>query len=179
MRIARRIVTGLFATVLSGAIIALAVRIYMSREVEDRVAPGEETSITQLRSPLPRASFIACPPAYCSTGEAIPSPIFELPWERLYRYWVEIMSAQEGLVSAVSDRDARRFIYIQHSPVLRFPDVITVEFVPLAVSRSSIAIYSRSRYGEYDFRKNRKRVERWLALLQKLVRPDAQRRGAS
>jgi uncharacterized protein (DUF1499 family) len=46
-----------------------------------------------------------------------------------------------------------------------------VEFVPLGPDRSSLALYSRSRYGEYDFAKNRKRVERWLFLLEKVARP--------
>jgi uncharacterized protein (DUF1499 family) len=61
--------------------------------------------------------------------------------------------------------------YIQYSSLFRIPDIVTVELKPLGPRRSSIALYSRSRYGEYDFAKNRKRVEKWLFLLQKVARP--------
>ena len=83
------------------------------------------------------------------------------------------------LTAIVADPDGRRFVYIQHSPTFRFPDIITVEFVPLGPYRSSIAIYSRSRYGHYDFGKNRKRVGKWLALLEKVAQPAIGRRAGA
>jgi len=62
--------------------------------------------------------------------------------------------------------------YIQRSPIFGFPgfpDIDTVEFVALGRERSSVAVYSRSRYGGYDFAKNRKRVERSLFVLQEVA----------
>ena len=76
-----------------------------------------------------------------------------------------------------ADPDKRRFVYVQHSPTFRFPDIITVEFVQLGPNRSSIAVYSRSRYGQYDFGKNRKRVGKWLTLLEKMAQPATGRRA--
>jgi uncharacterized protein (DUF1499 family) len=81
------------------------------------------------------------------------------------------------MVSVVAQPDARRLAYIQHSATFRFPDIIMVEFVPLGPERSSLAIFSRSRYGEFDFQKNRKRVERWLFLLERVARPNAPHQG--
>jgi uncharacterized protein (DUF1499 family) len=153
------------------AALGVAVRTYMGREAEDRLAAGETIGIRELRSPLPKPSFLACPPGYCAAGEAIASPVFDLPWERLHDYWTEVISGEKRMVSVIADNDTRRLFYIQHSPTFRFPDVITVEFVTLGRERSSIAIYSRSRYGKSDFGKNRKRVERWLALLERVARP--------
>jgi hypothetical protein len=158
-------------------VLGLGVRIYFGREAEDRLAPGEAASISELRSPLPKPSFLACPPGYCPAAEVVTSPVFNLPWERLREYWMEMISAEKRIVAVVAD--PRRFVYIQHSPLFRFPDIITVEFVPLNQTWSSIAIYSRSRYGEYDLAKNRKRVEKWLALLQRVARPALPRRGGS
>jgi hypothetical protein len=151
----------------------LALRIYMGSGAEDRVAPEEAVSIRELRSPLPKNSFLACSPGYCSAAEAITSPVFDLPWDRLRDYWIEMISGEKRLVRAAADLGARRYVYIQHSPVFRFPDIVTVEFVPLGPNRSSLALYSRSRYCDYDFAKNRKRVERWLVLLEKIARPAA------
>jgi uncharacterized protein (DUF1499 family) len=91
----------------------------------------------------------------------------------LHEYWTEVISGEKRVETIAADPDNRRFVYIQHSPAFRFPDVITVEFVQLGPNRSSIAIYSRSRYGQYDFGKNRKRVGKWLALLEKMTQPAA------
>jgi Protein of unknown function (DUF1499) len=154
------------AILLSG----LGLRIYMGSGAEDRLAAQEAVSVTELRSPLPRNGFLACPPDYCSVPAAVVSPEFAMPWDRLRDYWIEMISNEKRVVRA-AEFAPRRYVYIQHTPVFRFPDIITVEFVPLGPNRSSLAIYSRSRYGQYDFAKNRKRVERWLLTLQRLARP--------
>lgn len=177
MRVARRIMTVLVAVVFVLAMSGLALRIYMGREAEDRLAPSEAVSIAALRSPLPRPSFLACPPGYCSAAEAIASPIFGLPRDRLYAFWLEIISREKGMLPVAADPENGRFVYILHSPTFRFPDIITVEFVRLGPDRSGIAMYSRSRYGKVDFGKNRKRVERWLVLLERVARPAATHLG--
>ena len=94
-----------------------------------------------------------------------------MPWERLREYWTEVISGEKRVETIVAHPDERRIVYIQRSPTFRFPDIVTVEFVQLGPNRSSIAIYSRSRYGDYDFGKNRKRVGKWLALLEKMAQP--------
>jgi hypothetical protein len=179
VRVVRRILTLLVAIVLGLAAFWLAVRIYMGREAENRIAPSEAISIAELHSPLPKPGFLFCPPGYCPAAEAIASPVFPLPWERLHEYWTEVVSGEKLVETIAADPDGRRFVYIQHSPTFRFPDIITVEFVPLGPRRSSIAIYSRSRYGHYDFGKNRKRVGKWLALLEKVAQPAIGRRAGA
>ena len=173
MRVGRPIKMALLALGLAILLPGLALRIYMGSGAEDRLAPQEAVSIADLRSPLPNASFLACPSGYCSTTVSITSPVFDLPWDRLRDYWIEMISGENRVVRAVADLDPGHYVYIQHSPIFRFPDIVTVELIPLGPTRSSIALYSRSRYGEYDFRKNRKRIERWLFLLAKVARPAA------
>lgn len=77
----------------------------------------------------------------------------------------------------VSEFEHRRAVYIQHSPIFRFPDIVTVEFVALGPERSSVAVYSRSRYGGYDFAENRKRVKRWLFQLEEVAHPAVSSQG--
>jgi uncharacterized protein (DUF1499 family) len=163
--------TPIVVTLLGVAAFGLAVRIYLGRDAENRLAPGEAVSLADLHSPLPKPSFLFCPPGYCPAAEAIASPVFPLPWERLRDYWTEVISGEKRVETIAADPDNRRFVYIQHSAAFRFPDIITVEFVQLGPNRSSIAIYSRSRYGHFDFGKNRKRVGKWLALLEKMAKP--------
>jgi uncharacterized protein (DUF1499 family) len=149
----------------------------MGRDAENRLAPGEAVNLGYLHSPLPKPGFLFCPPGYCPAAEAVASPVFALPWERLRDYWTEVISGEKRVEAIAADPDDRRFVYIHHSPTFRFPDIITVEFVPLGPNRSSIAIYSRSRYGHYDFGKNRKRVGKWLFLLEKMAQPATERRA--
>jgi len=171
LRVGRPIKMTLLALGLAILLPGLALRIYMGSGAEDRLAPQEAVSIPELRSPLPKNGFLACPSGYCSAAAAITSPVFDLPWDRLRDYWMEMISGETRLVRAVAG--TRHYIYIQHSPIFRFPDIVTVELIPLGPSRSSVAVYSRSRYGEYDFHKNRKRVEKWIFLLQKMAHPAA------
>ena len=42
----------------------------------------------------------------------------------------------------------------------------------LPQDHSTIAIHSRSRYGRRDFGVNARRVERWMQLLQQMMRKD-------
>jgi uncharacterized protein (DUF1499 family) len=163
--------TPLVAALLGVVALGLAVRIYMGRDAENRLASGEAVNLAELHSPLPRPAFLSCPPGYCPAAEAIASPAFPLPWQRLHEYWTEVISGEKRVETIVADPDDRQFVYIQHSPTFRFPDIITVEFIQLGPNRSSIAIYSRSRYGHYDFGKNRRRVGKWLALLEKMAQP--------
>jgi hypothetical protein len=171
VRVGRRIRTALLVIGLSMLVPGLALRIYMGSGAEDRLEPGEAVRLSELHSPLPKNGFLACPRGYCAAAEAITSPVFDIPWERLREYWLEMLSDEKRIVRVLVEPESRRYIYIKHSPVFRFPDIITVEFVPIGPDHSSLALYSRARYGEYDFGKNRKRVERWLVLLQKIAQP--------
>src|SRR5277367_592680 len=115
----------------------------MGRAAEDRLLPGERIAIRDLRDPIPGNAFLACPPDYCA-ATAMPSPIFALPEERLTDLSFKMIADQPG-ITIVSDEPAQhRQVVIQHTRALRFPDIITVEFVVLAPDRSSVAIYRSS-----------------------------------
>jgi uncharacterized protein (DUF1499 family) len=88
---------------------------------------------------------------------------------RLRAAWRSTIAAEPRLIEVAQDAPHRRFVYVVHTAMLGFPDIVTVEFVALGAHRSSIALYSRSRYGRSDFGTNRRRVEDWLARLRRAV----------
>jgi uncharacterized protein (DUF1499 family) len=147
------------------AALGLGLRGYMNSTAQDRLLHGEQADIAQLRSPLPQPGFLACPPGYCRVGEARASPIFAMSRADLREAWRRMIAAEPRLIQVAEDAQHRRSAYVAHTTVFGFPDIVTVEFVALGSDRSGIALYSRSRYGRYDFGTNRKRVERWLSLL--------------
>lgn len=155
---------GLIVLAIAIAAIGLAVRLYMGRASEDRLNPGEQIALRDLRDPLPQNAFLACPAGYCA-AQADPSPVFALPVDRLTPYWDEMIAGESGIVRVATEPSQHRLVLIQHTMLLRFPDIVAIEFVAVAPDRSSLAIYSRSRYGRGDFGTNRRRVERWLRRL--------------
>jgi hypothetical protein len=159
----------LLAAVLVLAGLGLALRLYMGRATEDALGPGERVNIRELRDPIPGNAFLACPPDYCR-ATAAPSPVFALPVERLSRLWDATIAEQPHLAIVADEPAEHRLVVIQHTLLLRFPDIVTVEFVALDADRSSIAIYSRARYGSGDFGTNRRRVLAWLGHLEQLAR---------
>ena len=178
---ARPITTGLLGIGLAAIVLGAAVRVFMSRPAQDRLTPHEQVDITALRPPLPQPSFLACPPGYCAAHPALTTPIFAVSWQGLRDAWTKMIAAEPRVVRVAEGSQERRLVYIQHSAVFRFPDIVAVEFVALGPDRSGIALYSRSRYGRSDFGKNRERVERWLGLLEKIAPAEAsrlERRGA-
>jgi len=59
--------------------------------------------------------------------------------------------------------------YAQRTKNLKFPDYISIKVIPLGEERSTIAVYSRSRYGYGDMGVNKARVLRWLETLASFV----------
>jgi hypothetical protein len=162
--------------VLGLAVIAvgLALRMYMDRPAEDRLGPDEVVASLISTGLWQGPAFFPARPV-TALRQTWERPIFPMPWDQLREYWKEISEIAE--ITVVSEFEHRRAVYIQHSPIFRFPDIVTVEFVALGPERSSIAIYSRSRYGGYDFAENRKRVERWLFQLQEVAHPAVSSHG--
>lgn len=151
------------------ALAALSLRLYLGREAEARLAASEIIDFAARGSVGRSNVFAICPDGFCTPAADLASPVFAVPWERLREVWHEIIAAQQNVVRVASERDGRRLVYIQRSPFFRFPDIVTVEFVPLGAQQSSIAIDSRSRYGRSDFDVNRRRVTQWVALLEQMI----------
>ena len=68
-------------------------------------------------------------------------------------------SAKDGFVT-----------YIQRSAWFGFPDYISVRFIDLPGGGSTIAIFSRARFGRSDLGVNEERVARWVDLTVKRLR---------
>jgi hypothetical protein len=69
----------------------------------------------------------------------------------------------ESNVEVLAGSAADGFVtYIQRSTLFGFPDYMSVKFFDRADGGSSIAIFSRARYGRSDLDVNEKRVVRWI-----------------
>ena len=79
---------------------------------------------------------------------------------------------------AFSQRDTNRIAglppelmmtYVQHTATLKMPDYLTIKFIDLGDGTSTVAIYSRSRFGYGDMGMNQRRAESWIKALDSFV----------
>jgi uncharacterized protein (DUF1499 family) len=111
--------------------------------------------------------YLVCPPDYCSAVPQAFSPVFGMPVEQLHARWQKILDARPRVRLLDESPDGLQFDYVQRSARFRFPDIITVRFIPVPPEHSTLAVYSRSVYGRSDLGVNHARVEAWLTDLRK------------
>ena len=98
------------------------------------------------------------------------SPTYEIDVEGLGKRFVAMVEERPRSRLVRLDPEAMQAEFEQSSAVFGFVDVIVVEFVALGEERSSLAVYSRSRTGYFDFGVNERRVKEWLEALTQSLR---------
>lgn len=109
--------------------------------------------------------YLICPSNLCGTQAHAISPVFDVSVDQLRNAWQDIVSVQPRVELLAEHEGELQLDFVQRSARFRFPDIITVRFIPVSASQSTIAIYSRSIYGRSDLGVNRERIEAWLSLL--------------
>jgi uncharacterized protein (DUF1499 family) len=106
---------------------------------------------------------LACPPDVCPHAKPdIVPPVFPVEGERLRALVAEAARADPDTELVFAERWAEHDRFVARSKVLRFPDTIDALIVGQGEGRSTVALYSRSQIGLYDFGVNRARLRRWL-----------------
>ena len=85
---------------------------------------------------------------------------------QLMHKFVEGQPRTEGVVAS---SDEAIFTYVQRTPIMGYPDYITIMIIPEGTSQSKLVIFSRSRFGHSDFGVNKRRIDEWVAAIQGLV----------
>ncbi len=117
------------------------------------------------RSETPNDALV-CPIDYC--GQATPdivSPVYALNAAVLAQELRDSVPLSDDLLMIDERNAGLRLLFIRYTPILQFPDIITVECIGLDEKRSTIAIYAKARLGGYDFGNNLALVKQWLALI--------------
>ena len=109
--------------------------------------------------------YLLCPATLCTTQTDGAAPVFDMPVEKLQASWDAMIAEQPRVQVLRRDITNMQVDYVQRSRLLRFPDLVTVRFLPGDDGHATLAIYSRSVYGKGDFGVNRDRIEHWLAKL--------------
>jgi uncharacterized protein (DUF1499 family) len=101
-------------------------------------------------------------------GQARPhreSPVFGRDPAAVYAA-IKAVALDQPRVQLLSDDPTRRKLeLVQRTRIVRFPDFVSIEVAPVEGQGSTILVYSRAKFGIRDFGVNRRRIDRWLALL--------------
>ncbi len=129
---------------------------------------GQIDFATMEKSTRPNA-FLVCPATVCTSSSSdMEPPEFELAASALMARAKETWAREPRLQLVDESNTDLTIRYVQRSPLLKFPDTISVKFLALSGQRSTLAIYSRSQIGYSDLGVNEARIQRWLELLKQI-----------
>jgi len=117
--------------------------------------------LTAMRPATPNTYYVA-PQAMVQDTVDLEAPVYAVPAEVMAKAFADYVLTQPNIIPLASDEGGLWATYVQRTPVLKMPDYISVKFVDLDGGRSTIAIYSRSRFGYGDMGVNKARVDLWL-----------------
>ena len=119
--------------------------------------------LATLERPASPNSYLVCPADHTTAEVDREPPVYALAPAELERVWLAALADEPRLTRRVTEPARRRHLFVQRTPVLRFPDVIQLDVLEVPPDRSTVCLYSRSVYGYSDLDKNRARLEDWLA----------------
>ena len=97
------------------------------------------------------------------------SPVYSANPTLMAKAFDDFVLSQSKTIRIAGSPEEGWMTYVQRSPSLNIPDYISVKFFDLNGGKSTIAVYSRSRYGYSDQGVNEARVNLWVGTLQSLV----------
>jgi len=109
--------------------------------------------------------YLVCPREFCRARPHAESPDFDVSLDALRAAWLRMIERQPRVTLLSSDPAKEQYEYEVLTPVIHFPDAVTVRLLQAKDGRSTLAIYSRSHYGYGDLGENRRRVQGWLEQL--------------
>ena len=118
-----------------------------------------------LQRPKCPNTYLVAPRGFTLVRNDLDAPTLGVPIEKLKVQWEQVIAAQPRIIKVAESGDGRQIDYIQRTRFMRYPDWITVRFIPLEGEQATLAIYSRSVYGCGDLGANKARVQGWLRTL--------------
>ena len=120
--------------------------------------------LTAERPVSPNTYFVA-PQNMVDALVDLEAPVYAVPAIIMANAFNDYVITQPNALTIDGSVDALWLTYVQRTPTLKMPDYITVKFIELEEGKSTIAIYSRSRYGYGDMGVNKARITAWLQSL--------------
>ena len=109
----------------------------------------------------PNCFFLAPEGQLSHPPDAI-SPVFGASAYEMAQIFEEFALAQRATERVAGAPEDLHMTFVQRTPRLQAPDYVSVRFFDLDQGQSSLAIFSRSRFGHSDLGVNAARIEAWI-----------------
>lgn len=120
--------------------------------------------LTVTRPSSPNTYYVA-PQSMVEDKVDLEAPVYAAPAAVMAKAFETFVLTQPNTSYVAGSADELWMTFVQRTPTLKMPDYITVKFIDLEGGTSTIALYSRSRFGYGDMGVNKARVELWLQSL--------------
>ncbi len=111
-------------------------------------------------------SFRLAPPGLTEEPVDMPAPVYSANPTLMAKAFDDFVLKQNKVKRIAGSPEEGWMTYVQRSPRWNFPDYISVKFIDLNGGKSTVAIYSRSRFGYSDMGVNEARVKTWIRALE-------------
>ena len=152
----------ILAIVFSTFVVAIALRFSPYWKQILPAGPIEEINFSILQPPSSKDNwYLVCPKGYCSKAEPNrQSPIYPVSEQTLRTALLKMIDGMKNVT--VQQRTATALELVVRTPLIGWPDRVSIQILPSGGNNSTLLIYSRSYYGASDFGANRRRIEAWL-----------------
>ena len=98
-------------------------------------------------------------------GQDVDSLIFDLDPLDLAEKVDSIARSQPKVTVLEGSAKSGNVTYVQRTKLIAYPDYISIKISPEIAGKSRLTIYSRSRFGYFDYGVNKARVKAWTAAI--------------
>jgi hypothetical protein len=130
-----------------------------------RLPPVEAIDFTRLKKTTKPNQYLVCPTGLCAETPDLVARVYPVTASKLATTWQSIVLVEANVTERTRDQAMLKMDYVQRTAKIRYPDLITVQFLDRPDGQSTLAIYSRSVYGHSDMGVNKARITSWLAKL--------------
>ena len=124
---------------------------------------GLENYFRTLKRPDSPNTWLVAPADFAIKPDAV-APVFDVPVNKLRETFKSVVAGAEGAAVVAEAPDGMHVVVT--TSLWKFQDDVRALFIPIGEGKSTIALYSASRVGYWDFGTNRRRVENWLERMQ-------------
>jgi len=98
-------------------------------------------------------------------GQHVDSLIFDLDALDLAEKVDRVARSQPKVTVLEGSAKSGNVTYVQRTKLMAYPDYISIKISPEIAGKSRLTIYSRSRFGYFDYGVNKARVKAWTAAI--------------
>lgn len=124
---------------------------------------SEIIQIATIKKTTKPNQYLVCLNDFCDEASDRVSPVFDVSVDRLKAIMADIERNDANFSKVNSGDGDRRQKYIMRSPFWRFPNLISIEYIPLENNQSTIAIYAQAQLGQSDLGANQAFIDQLLS----------------